>query len=197
MRLISPGPTQCASLCETPGVNSPGHRTAARLTVRQTTTPACSRESDGMREAQPAQFAAQKSQQHLGGPGADYTRTAAVRRCVYASLAPAQPPPAAGLASGLTCRVLSADRGTRFLWGPFLGPQIGRWLGTHSTPGTIVRQRPKRRLEYYMHDTRAASADRTFLVQQEGVNFRSETSLVRISRILNSLTFSFPLFPVL
>jgi hypothetical protein len=47
-------------------------------------------------------------------------------------------------------RVLSrsADRGTRFLWGPFLGPQIGRWLGTHSTPGTIVRQRPKRRLEY-------------------------------------------------
>ena len=44
--------------------------------------------------------------------------------------------------------VLSADRGTRFLGGPFLGPQIGRWLGTHSTPGTIVRQTPKRRREY-------------------------------------------------
>ena len=63
-----------------------------------------------LREAQPAQlqkfegqvrFNFEKSQQHLGG--ADYTRTAAVRRCVYASLAPAQPPPPAGLASGLTC----------------------------------------------------------------------------------------------
>ncbi len=43
------------------------------------------------------------------------------------------------------CQVLSADRGTRFLWGPFLGPQIGRWLGTHSTPGTIV---PKGQSEY-------------------------------------------------
>jgi hypothetical protein len=50
--------------------------------------------------------------------------------------------------SGNLKRVLSADRGTRFLWGPFLGPQIGRWLGTHSTPGTIVRQTPKRRREY-------------------------------------------------
>jgi hypothetical protein len=29
---ISPGPAQCASLCETPGVNSPGHRAAAHLT---------------------------------------------------------------------------------------------------------------------------------------------------------------------
>ncbi len=98
------GPTQCASLCETPGVNSLGHRTAARLTGRQTTTPACSPESDSMREAQPAI----KSQQHLGG--ADYTRTAAVRCCVYASLAPAQPPPPAGLASGLTCISLPEKR---------------------------------------------------------------------------------------
>jgi hypothetical protein len=66
-----------------------------------------------LREAQPAQaaqlqkfegqvrFNFEKSQQHLGG--ADYTRTAAVRCCVYASLAPAQPPPPAGLASGLPC----------------------------------------------------------------------------------------------
>jgi hypothetical protein len=46
-------------------------------------------------------FNFEKSQQHLGE--ADYTRTAAVRCCVYASLAPAQPPPPAGLASGLTC----------------------------------------------------------------------------------------------
>ena len=65
-----------------------------------------------LREAQPAQlqkfegqvrFNFEKSQQHLGG--ADYTRTAAVRCCVYASLAPAQPPPPAGLASGLTCTI--------------------------------------------------------------------------------------------
>ncbi len=48
-------------------------------------------------------FNFEKSQQHLGG--ADYTRTAAVRCCVCASLAPAQPPPPAGLASGLTCTV--------------------------------------------------------------------------------------------
>ncbi len=86
----------------------------------------------------------------------------------------------ARLANFAPFMVLSADRGTRFLWGPFLGPQIGRWLGTHSTPGTIVRQRPKRRLEYYMNDTREAYEVRTFLVQQEGVYFRSETSLARL-----------------
>ena len=70
-----------------------------------------------LREAQPAQlqkfegqvrFNFEKSQQHLGG--ADYTRTAAVRRCVYASLAPAQPPPPAGLASGLTCNATQSRK---------------------------------------------------------------------------------------
>ena len=55
---------------------SPTH-TAAHPTGRQTTVTwtACSRESDGMREVQPAQ----RSQQSLGGT--DYTRTAAVRNC--------------------------------------------------------------------------------------------------------------------
>ena len=68
------------------------------------------------------------------------------------------------------------------MWGPFLGPQIGRWLGTHSTPGTIVRQTPKRRREYdfeYKYYPRVISNVKSLLVQQEEVYLRRETSLVR------------------
>jgi hypothetical protein len=97
--------------------------------------------------------------------------------------------------------VLSADRGTRFLWGPFLGPQIGRWLGTHSTPGTIVRQRPKRRLEYHMNDQYPRSF-RIYvdLFSSEGGSVLPERDVTgsNLPKIFpNSLTFSFPLFPVL
>jgi hypothetical protein len=115
IHLISPGPTQCASLCETPGVNNPGHRRLhASLADRPQHPPvrvnrhrtACEKLSQLNFKSLKVRsdrfnFETWKSQQHLGG--ADYTRTAAVRCCVYASLAPAEPPPPAGLASGLTC----------------------------------------------------------------------------------------------
>jgi hypothetical protein len=62
--------------------------------------------------------------------------------------------------------VLSADGGTRFLWGPFLGPQIGRWLGTHSTPGTIVRQSDVSTIFDIKSYPRDISNTTSFLVQQ-------------------------------
>ena len=104
----------CASLCETPGVNNPGHRRLhASLADRPQHPPvrvnrtAC---ESALREAQPAQlqkfegqvrFNFEKSQQHLGGT--DHTRTAAVRRCrvCFPCASPASSSCWAGLRFGL------------------------------------------------------------------------------------------------